>query len=50
VRASFDGLAMLKSTTIVLAFFVSVSVGIVFGVYPAVRAATIEPVLALRYN
>ena len=41
---------MLKSTTIVLAFFVSVSVGIVFGVYPAVRAATIEPVLALRYN
>jgi ABC-type antimicrobial peptide transport system permease subunit len=27
-----------------------VSVGIVFGVYPAVRAATIEPVLALRYN
>ena len=39
---------MLKSTFIVLAFFVSVSGGIVFGVYPVVRAATLDPVFALH--
>jgi len=41
---------VLKSTSIVLAFFVSVSVGMVFGVYPAVHPATLDPVLALHYE
>jgi putative ABC transport system permease protein len=35
-------------TSIVLAFGVSVTVGIVFGLYPAVRAASLDPVLALH--
>ncbi len=36
--------------SIALAFFVSVSVGVVFGVYPAMRAATLDPVQSLHYE
>ena len=34
--------------SIVLAFAVSVTVGIVFGLYPAIRAARLDPVRALH--
>jgi putative ABC transport system permease protein len=37
-------------SSIALAFFVSVSVGIIFGVYPAVRASSLDPVYALHYE
>jgi len=50
LRDSFGWRAMLGPTSVNLAFVFAATVGILFGVWPARRASSLDPIEALRYE
>jgi putative ABC transport system permease protein len=45
-----NGIALLDPTSIPLSFGVALLTGVVFGLYPALHAAQLDPIEALRYE